>query len=537
MSIINEQRLWRWWVIAILIGLVFRLIPLLEKQYLAGDEIRSYLAATAHEGEYRLLLREAKAPLATWAPVSAWTRFIEPQAGLGLGAVARDLAMWDVHPPLYFWLLHGWTRLVGVTFWAGALLNLLLEGLILALIVAWGRAMTHDRQMALWLSVLWWLHPLSVRVSALTRAYVLLTLLTLLFAHAFYGVFYRKLPKRQRLWAGSVLLCTTVLGLLTHYLFLFVLVTSLLVLGIKFGRRQWRVVISLLVLFAMALLSFIWIYPDFFWAFTFLAEPRPDFWSGLPRRLSRTAYICAVLYGPMGLSLLLVWAQQLRVHQLAGATLWRPIRRLVDFSAYPFGVCMLAVLPVLGAALFYLLLISPHHAMGAQYMNFATPFVALVTLFILQQTTRVKVAIRAFIVLLIVLNLVQLHPAVRDFGSPPRLQPADLATDGVVVFDNQASIHWFNLALYLDATQPAYVSSQQELLAHPSRWQTRLESEGGLYLSIVLRAPDKQQSTLEGQQQIVQLLSHHAEVQLRAVVSPLQIGDLYIYAVTPSRAQ
>ncbi|MCB0084369.1 MAG: hypothetical protein KDE47_25690, partial [Caldilineaceae bacterium] len=165
------------------------------------------------------------------------------------------------------------------------------------------------------------------------------------------------------------------------------------------------------------------------------------------------------------------------------------------------------------------------------------PFVALVTLFILQQTTRVKVAIRAFIVLLIVLNLVQLHPAVRDFGSPPRLQPADLATAGVVVFDNQASIHWFNLALYLDAAQPAYVSSQQELLAHPSRWQTRLEREGGLYLSLVLRAPDKQQSTLDGQQQIVDLLSHNAEVQLRAVISPLQIGDLYIYAVTPSRAQ
>lgn len=530
-----HRHIWWWCAAAFLIGLLFRLIPLFEKQYFAGDEIRAYLAATAHEGEYRILLRAAKAPIATWATVHDWTRMIEPEAGLGYGAVARDLAMWDIHPPLYFWLLHGWTRLFGVTFWAGALLNLLLEGLILALIVMWGRAITRQSQTALWLGVLWWLHPLTVRVSPLTRAYVLLTLITLLFAVALYFVFYKRQTKGHRLLASAALIVTAVLGLLTHYLFLFILATSIFVLAIKYSQQQWRVIFHMLLLLTTAFLLFLWIYPDFFWAFTFLLEKRPDFWAALPKRMGRTVFIGAALYGPMMLCLLMVWGLQASTLQRGGATKWRPISRWRGANTYIFGVAMLAWLPVLGTALFYILLISPHHAMGAQYMNFVTPFVALITLRILHQSRRMGRAPIAFAALLVAFNLVQLHPALRDFGLPPRLQPADLATDGAIVFDNPASVHWFNVALHLDETQPVYVASQSELLAHPAGWLTRLENEGGLYLAFVLHNPTKAQSTLAGRERIVALLAAKTEVNLRTVLTPLHIGSLYIYTVTPKQ--
>lgn len=520
----------RWWVVAIVIGLLLRLIPLVEKQYFTGDEIRSYLAATAHEGEYRLLLREFKSPIGVWAPASAWTRLVKPEAGAGFGAVARDLAMWDVHPPLYFWFLHGWMHLIGVTFWAGGLLNLLLEVAILALFIIWSRAILPESQAALWIGALWWLHPLSVRISGLTRPYGLLTLLGLLFALALYRLFYTTSSLHRRIWTSGLLIGAIFLGLLTQYLFLLIIGTGICVLAIKFGSQHWRWLCYLLLLLTIAGLLFLWIYPDFFWAFTFLLEPHLDFWSALPKRLERAALTNLVLYGPLLLCLFLVWGQRLGEPSKRS---WPAVRQLHVTTTYSFAIGLLALLPVLGTDLFYLLLISPHHAMGPQYMSFVTPFVAFITWLILTQTRPMQKTVVTFLGLLIVLNLVQLHPALRNFGFFPRLQSTDLTTNGVILFDNHTSVHWFNLALHLPDTQPVYVADQQELLAHPDPWLTRLQAQGGLYLSFVLRNPEKTSATVAGQEQVVALLATKATVTLRSVLSPLQIGDLYIYIVTP----
>ncbi len=116
------------------VALLLRLELIANKKTMQHDEAISYLAAAGHQRDYALTVGAGRPPAGEWVSAREWQRFMEPDRSFIFGQIAHDLADYDIHPPLYFWLLHGWILIFGTTEWAGPLLNLLIDmGTALAL--------------------------------------------------------------------------------------------------------------------------------------------------------------------------------------------------------------------------------------------------------------------------------------------------------------------------------------------------------------------------------------------------------------------
>ncbi len=97
-------------------------------------------------------------------------------AGRDLATIARDAAG-DIHPPLYYWLLHGWLRLTGDSEFAVRAFSALLGVLLVALTYALGRLLT-GRWAGLAAAFLAAINPFQVYYSQEARMYMLLAALT-----------------------------------------------------------------------------------------------------------------------------------------------------------------------------------------------------------------------------------------------------------------------------------------------------------------------------------------------------------------------
>jgi uncharacterized membrane protein len=150
-------------------------------------------------------------------------------ADLPLGDIGSALRH-DGHPPLYYWLLHGWMGLFG----EGDVAVRALSGVfgVLALPLAWrlGDRVGGPRA-ARWTLVLVALSPFAVRYSTESRMYSLVMLLGLLLALAVDGVLRRPQPLRMA-WVAFL----SGAMLWTHYWSIYLIA----VLGILLLVRQWR---------------------------------------------------------------------------------------------------------------------------------------------------------------------------------------------------------------------------------------------------------------------------------------------------------
>lgn len=150
-------------------------------------------------------------------------------ASLPLGDVAEALRR-DGHPPLYYWLLHGWTALFGDSDVAVRSLSGLLS--VAALLLMWlaGRAV-GGRGVALWGTVLLALSPFAVRYATEARMYALVMLLVL----AGDVLLRRVLDEGRRTAAGLLVLVTAAL-LWTHYWGMYLVAAVTIVVGIRWWR-------------------------------------------------------------------------------------------------------------------------------------------------------------------------------------------------------------------------------------------------------------------------------------------------------------
>ncbi|MFN2226190.1 MAG: glycosyltransferase family 39 protein [Anaerolineae bacterium] len=144
-------------------------------------------------------------------------------AGRDLATIARDAAR-DIHPPLYYWLLAGWTRLVGTSEVGVRALSAVLAVLLVALTYPLGRLLA-GRWAGLAAALLAAINPFQVYYAQEARMYALLALLG---AVAFYCALRWAAEPRPR-WAVAYVLAAAA-GLYTHYAFPLVLLALNLLL-------------------------------------------------------------------------------------------------------------------------------------------------------------------------------------------------------------------------------------------------------------------------------------------------------------------
>ena len=485
-----------WFGLLIAAALLARVALVADKQSVEHDEAISYLAAAGHLGDYERIITTGQYPYDQWAAARAWQKFIEPKHGFVFGQIARDLARYDVHPPLYFWLLHLWTRLSGVAAWSGLLLNVLID---VATGIALHRlargAFTADRALAV--VMLWALSPVALRTMTVARPYSLFTLMVVLYALAVQRFTAARTKTGTRINADGtdsesagadirsflraiVLIVTGAAGLLTHFYFFLALIAGGLVVLAQRDRTR------VLEFGAWTLLSggiFVALHPHFLIAVQ--GKVQGHFaWSAFPDRLGVTLGALALLSIPTAAALILPL-----ISLIGQRSRQADHTRVVGYQSEIFLLCLLG-----GQIVLYLLQISPKQAlMEYRYLAPTWPCAALVLVRVLR--TRAQLAC---------VGMLALAGIVAWPDSQHTIRPAPGTH---ILIDNPARGVLLPVVMTLDADTPVFAADQVDLLAEPDRWLLALRRDGGLYSYLPLYA-----ATEGGHAAILDLIAAVAEV-------------------------
>jgi len=104
-------------VAAVLVGLSMRVDAMRANPTVQHDEAWSYATASGRLGAFERAMQSGLS--GRWVPASAWQYYWQSDKLGDLAHIGPDLAAYDVHPPLYFYLLHLWLMLTGMHHWAG----------------------------------------------------------------------------------------------------------------------------------------------------------------------------------------------------------------------------------------------------------------------------------------------------------------------------------------------------------------------------------------------------------------------------------
>jgi mannosyltransferase len=175
----------------------------------------------------------------------------------------------DIHPPLYYYLLHFWMRVFGNSEFAVRALSALLGTGLVYLTYLLGRHLS-DYWLALVAALLSAISPFQIYYSQEARMYILLATLSALSVYSFIKFMEVEAPNTRNLkpntrnlylWAGLYILATA-LSLYTHYSFPIIMVMENLLYGIwlAISWRQGRVLRRTLrwIVIQLAIVALYW---------------------------------------------------------------------------------------------------------------------------------------------------------------------------------------------------------------------------------------------------------------------------------------
>jgi hypothetical protein len=362
------------------------------------DSTISVLAATGHQGAYERLATNR------WSTAGEIQRLFQVDEAWPLRRIRDDLARTDIHPPLYFWVLHAVFLAMGTTPWASLALNGLLGVLTILTVYSIGRRL-WDSETAAGAALLWAVSYGAMMAASEARPYALSALLSLVLIRLIIPVAERNVtPSRVR---GTLITLVMMLGLLTHYHFPFMIAAvgiGLLLAG-GGGDRHRRFLLAALPLLAFA--GFAFVHPGFV---TSLARQRvqtqPFAWDDLLPRLKSFVFGLEGLARPAWSHPFFTW---LGLLLLAGVALWAaragalgrlqgawgrmrasaPAVRLIAW-------CALAMIVI--EAVLYLGHVIPAHAAGGRYNAALWPLVALLVAGALRELDRDRAALPLLVV-------------------------------------------------------------------------------------------------------------------------------------------
>lgn len=502
-------------ILILVLGMIFstalRIVATAGKKTLDHDEGISYLSATGHQGDYSRI--DKHRPFGTWVTASEWKRFIRIEKKFCFKQIGTDLARHDIHPPMYFWLLHLWSILFGIHLWTGPSLNIVISVIAIPLLYCLANRILKNSIEASAVAFIWALSPTVMQVSCQARQYDLLAFFTILLVLQI--IRFAETTGNFRSRDFIVLSISTAAGLLTHYNFAIVIFgCSLFLIGrlIKINRRRPA---AGLVSMATGLILFFLIHPHFINSIKIQAAqaqafryaeiiPRLKaivltfgtfFWHGMPFIYKYSPAIMYKYVYPMLMISLLVGLSVIYFKK-------RPDMadhfRKTDFTGYYVLYFLLWTAGI--TVLSYLCFLSPMHAMAPRYLVMAWPFFAFLPVLFIRFFGRFKVIL--FISLCFLQTL---------FGSMDMLylnspegkkldQIALLGSSDMVLVDNVRRGVLPGIFWHIPDGKLMFAADQSHLLDDPEIWQTKLGPKSA-YVSVLLYGNSMQQ-----QQEILDLI-------------------------------
>jgi len=475
------------------------------------DEGFSFLYATGHASEYYDTLEE-KYPFGAWVQAVEWKKFIHPDRLFCFSKITRDMAFFDIHPPLYFWFLHVWAFIVGVNLWTGLTLNLLISTVAILSLYGLARYVLGHAVEAALVACVWALSPAVFQMSFEARQYDLLVLMAILFVWQILR--YTDADRTPR-WPDFILLtAVTAGGALTHFHFsILVGGCGLYAIAKLFGKQKNRLaIVSGAVL--SGYLIFFWITPNFYRSFANATETLNVFsYEALMLRLGNIVNSCRQFFvNPLPFVSLrytvpiLLIAGGVVAYRKRPAALIKHVRE-TDWAGIHilyFALWMIGVLIAL-----YIGFLTPVQSMLPKHLGMAWPFFAFLPVFILRLFPKYKNHLAVLGCVLALLSGVNGVKAFRDFLAQKPQPSAVLEQAALVVIDN-VSIGYLPRVLWkLPDDKLMFVASRSYLLNHQEQWLSRLD-RGAVYIGID-SAEHFAGNVKGGQQQLYELINQHWE--------------------------
>lgn len=463
------------------------------KSSIEHDEGISLINAAAKMGDW-MALSQPGSLAGSWVPASVWQGFIQPNP-FDFATISQGLVRWDLHPPVYFWLLHLWTLAFGATPDSSIALNAVLALFAAGLILGLAKWVFGDFLRASAVVAFWALSTSTLGGSLVARQYGLLALISVATVWAALALYS---PPRQPRWLAAITVAALVgLGMGTHYQF------GLLVAGLLawFTVTCWRQWGRLMWLYGSALaggLSLFVINPGFWLSLSVLSRSKsvgqldhrmettldtilgffasPDVASRIVARLGGSGALAVVLTGTcLMLGGLITWAllASRRPNEATPRFETRaPLSRLT-------AVILIGVWNLAGITGLYLAGRSPAHAMGDRYLAMAWPFLAFVPMLMF---LRFKPYLATALV--VVWALIGIPGQLHAILAVPKATTIGqiVAPAKHIVVDSVARGTLPRIVIAANPDTEIFAVSQAALVDSPDAWLNRLEP-GDLVLS------------------------------------------------------
>lgn len=375
------------WLVLFALAFALRLYAGLEIKYgLSNDETVSYLCAGASQGDFNTLV----ANNADGSLRAGEIQELYRADSLEFATVSQDMATTDIHPPLYFWLLHFLHWLTGgAATYTGFWLNLALAVLLGSTVFHLSWHALGTKRSALAVTALWSLSP-AVLVTVFEARHYDLLALCLLGAH--FALL--RYATQQKVTSLLALAGWCAAGLLSHYYFAIMMVPALIYSVYKY--RLWVKPLPWLLAGGMGVVAFAALFPQF-WQFlgngglanstVQAADTTP--WVRLQVLAYQSALVLAYLhearYVVLALGMIIVavvFILPLTRSQLTTRLQGAPAFWAVSF----FGMALLTCGLYLGG-------IAPAQAAGEQYFSYLWPLMFLITVYVFRPVLRRAVAL------------------------------------------------------------------------------------------------------------------------------------------------
>ena len=480
-----------WLLVAcgLLAGSWLRLIAIFSKHQMEHDESVTYLAATGHMTSFEQAINGGLS--GHWVAASHWQQLLAPGPFWSFREIASGLARYNEHPPLYFWLLHVWIAVFGMSLHVGTVLNVFIACATCLCLFGFASYVLASRWQAAAVAVAWAISPVTIKTSYMARHYDLFALVTVccLWLFALSTDTRRSLTRRVLV----LLALASGAGWLTHYQFALVLAAGGGLAVFRLVRRERRRLLLVLLAALAGALATAVVNPLFLVAihnqrvqasrFTprmeverienavvglsrfFIYNNRDT--QGDPRVEALNHWLATgqdVRYLAIAALCLVALAVWVFVRLRVASRLGRRLRRADPGTAVP--IYFLVAVGGLTVGM-YLAFQSPSYAMAARYLAAVWPLVAFVPVLVGRLVRRWATVIALLICLLIILPS-GIHEA-RTSG----IKPAPIggfAAASRVFISNQERGNLLPVIWELPTRVRVYVLPQADTYRDPSPW-------------------------------------------------------------------
>lgn len=472
--------------VAILTSIFLHLEVFKTKKILAHDEGISYLAATGHQRHYALV-QHGLYPFATWVSASEWKKLLQPENKFCFRTIASDLTKHDIHPPLYFWILHVWILIFNTHLWTGPSLNMMIAIISILLLYRLAHDLLHDPREAAVVSFLWASSFAVIQTSLEARPYPLLAFFTILFIQQI--IRYERSETGNKPHRLLFIGITILLGMLVHYHFFLVIIGSILFLTFHLlsdHKKKWM--IGLIPIF-VGMLFFSLLHPHFYNSSNrYQAQIQPFRYEDLNLKFDNIRWTFYQFFGDnlpsklLFLLLIILFIAGLFItfnKKQKKSTPFIQERNKAAVDIWYFFTWITGWIVIL-----YILGLSPLHAMGPRYLSMAWPFFAFIPVLMIRfYFVKAKVSLLIFFCIgQLILGSIGIFSMKKTSNNIPPPQKEILDASYKIVVDNVSRGVLPRLFFYLSDDKSVFAADQEYLIRNTQKWLSKMK-ENSLYIS------------------------------------------------------